>query len=332
MTTGSKKRTLDSFFKAAQPPAPAKKSRISTDSSLLQHHPTYPFGLPQLALDIECGSLPSSIPRPINDKPHLDLLYFQPFFPKDIARSLFDFLRNELFWYRVEYTTKKGGTILSINTPRWTTVFGVDQTACFNETGEVVNVATGAKVFYPTCDPRPIPDCLNWIQTATERATGEKFNICLVNYYASGADSISFHSDDEKFLDPNPAIASFSLGAQRDFLLKHKPPRTGALPEEDHSGPTLKYALASGDMLLMRGETQANWLHSIPKRSGPGANGGRINITFRKARIRAGTENYYHYNVGGGPVFKWDSQLGAMNRWNKAEGKSIENLAATSKE
>lgn len=134
-----------------------------------------------------------------------------------------------------------------------------------------------------------------------------------MNYYASGADSISYHSDDERFLGANPAIASFSLGAQRDFLLKHKPVKCEAAPDKP-----MKFPLASGDMILMRGKTQGNWLHSIPKRSGKNENdGGRINITFRRAMVKGGTENYYNYNVGTGPVYKWDAASREMKVMKK---------------
>jgi len=68
-------------------------------------------------------------------------------------------------------------------------------------------------------------------------------------------------------------------------------------------------------MVLMRGKTQANWLHSIPKRAGPEAGKGRINITFRKAMIKGGTENYYQYNVGTGGVHQWDAKTEKMVPW-----------------
>lgn len=85
--------------------------------------------------------------------------------------------------------------------------------------------------------------------------------------------------------------------------------------------PQLKLSLASGVMVLMRGRTQANWLHSIPKRKDPGVgHKGRINITFRKALVRGGTENYYRYNVGGenAPVFRWHDGAKEMRIWDKA--------------
>lgn len=97
--------------------------------------------------------------------------------------------------------------------------------------------------------------------------------------------------------------------------MKHKP-----IPPNDNAPPPetkpIKLPLASGDLILMRGRTQANWLHSIPKRTGKNADdGGRINITFRRAMIKGGTENYYNYNVGIGPVYKWDNILREMRTW-----------------
>jgi hypothetical protein len=132
-----------------------------------------------------------------------------------------------------------------------------------------------------------------------------------VNYYADGKDSISYHSDDERFLGPEPAIASFSFGAKRDFLMKHKPiaPRAGVGVEEPKA---IKLVLSSGDMVFMRGKTQSQWLHSIPKRAGVDANKGRINITFRKAMVKGGTENYYQYNVGTGGWYRWDTKQEKM--------------------
>lgn len=204
----------------------------------------------------------------------------------------------------------------------------MDETSKFDEDGTVVDAKSGLKVsdkLYDKNPPRPIPKCLDQLRQSTEAATGCKFNFCLVNYYASGADSISFHSDDERFLGPDPAIASFSLGARRDFLMKHKPPPAtsaggaaapAAAPEAASTAKPLKLPLGSGDMVLMRGTTQSRWLHSIPKRTGKNQeDGGRINITFRRAMTRGGTENYYNYNVGHGPVYRWDKGSREMTLW-----------------
>lgn len=139
-----------------------------------------------------------------------------------------------------------------------------------------------------------------------------------MNYYASGADSIAYHSDDERFLGQLPAIASFSLGAKRDFCLKHKPSKSDGNKLSPSSIPVIKLPLDTGNMVLMKGKTQANWLHSIPKRAGRALeDGGRINITFRKALVKGGTANYYNYNVGSGPVYRWDQAAGKMTVWTK---------------
>ena len=330
--------TLDSFII----PPPTKRTRteangeeVSPNSSTQEvssveppketsSHPTYAWPVPHLPPSISdtLNFAPSDEGRIINNEPDLDLIYYQPYIPKDISRPLFDFLRSELFFYRVKYTIKRGPMETQINTPRYTTVFGLDETSRFAPDGSIVDATTGkvlAKDAYPTCKPRPIPECLDLLRRLMENTTGCKFNFALVNYYADGNDSISYHSDDERFLGTNPAIASFTLGARRDFLLRHKK-TAAAHPSE--SKP-MKLPLGSGDMVLMKGKTQSCWEHSIPKRKGGESGLGRINITFRRAMVRGGTANYYKYNVGDGGVFKWDAQRREMVPWKdtkKEEG------------
>lgn len=316
-------RTLDSFLG----PPPTKKSRIEANTELdsvanaepikASKHTTYPFAIPHLPPEIKesLNFAPADEGRIINDQPDLDLVYYQPYIPKDIERTLFEFLRSELFFYRVKYTIKRGPVETQINTPRYTTVFGVDETSRFHDNGELFDATSGRPLPKDAygCKPRPIPKCLNSLRTLTENATGCKFNFALVNYYASGNDSISYHSDDERFLGNEPAIGSFTLGAKRDFLLRHKKTPAGH-PSE--SKP-MKLLLAGGDMILMRGRTQSNWEHSIPKRKSGESDGGRINITFRRAMVKGGTANYYRYNVGDGPAFKWDPIKRDMVLWEK---------------
>ncbi|KAE8153383.1 hypothetical protein BDV25DRAFT_136985 [Aspergillus avenaceus] len=307
-------KRINTYFKSLSPPPKRQKPDTSLPPSTTSTtwHEGYPFPIPDLPGDISdalsegCGLTP---PKTITNHPHLDLLYFQPLIPGNTARELFLFLREELPFYRVKYTIRRGTQETSITTPRFTTVFGVDETSRFSS--EVDTSVSSAKlVDFKTnnvipstkykCTPRPIPNCLRPLLDLVTRLTGMDYNFILVNYYATGDDSISYHSDDERFLGPDPTIASLSLGGKRDFLLKHKP---GV-----QAGP-LKFPLASGDMVVMRGETQKNWLHSVPKRKEAG---GRINITFRKALVPGGTENYYRYNVGDGGVWRWKSDVGEM--------------------
>jgi len=101
------------------------------------------------------------------------------------------------------------------------------------------------------------------------QVTAEKFNGCLLNLYRNGLDRMGWHADDESELDVKSSIASLSVGATRDFCLKH---RQQPLRELLH--------LRSGDLLIMHPECQQEWLHALPPRqrvSEP-----RINLTFRR--------------------------------------------------
>lgn len=115
-------------------------------------------------------------------------------------------------------------------------------------------------------------DELLQLKELIEKTTGESFNSCLLNLYHNGNEGMSWHSDGEKELLKNGAIASLSLGAERKFSFKHK--RTKEI---------VSFQLEHGSLLVMKGETQQNWLHQLPiskKVSSP-----RINLTFRKISI-----------------------------------------------
>lgn len=96
---------------------------------------------------------------------------------------------------------------------------------------------------------------------------------CLLNKYRTGADSMGWHSDNERVYGDAPTIASVSLGAGRDFDLR----ATG------QHGRKMRVALGLGDVLVMRGTTQQHWQHAIPARRGKTVAAGqpRINLTFR---------------------------------------------------
>ncbi len=108
-----------------------------------------------------------------------------------------------------------------------------------------------------------------------EKASGETFNSVLLNLYRDGQDSMGFHADDEPELGARPVIASLSFGAERVMHFRHR---------HDRNLPTRRLPLPDGSLLVMRGDTQANWKHAIPKTRKP--IGPRVNLTFR--RIMAG--------------------------------------------
>jgi len=106
------------------------------------------------------------------------------------------------------------------------------------------------------------------LKALLEEKTNETYNSCLLNLYHTGAEGMGWHSDEEKDLKKDGAIASLSLGAKRKFYFKHK-----------QSKETVSVGLQHGSLLVMKGTTQTHWLHRLPpttKVSEP-----RVNLTFR---------------------------------------------------
>ena len=118
--------------------------------------------------------------------------------------------------------------------------------------------------------PRPWPGALLPIRERLARELGVDFNSVLANLYRDGRDYMGWHSDAEAELGPRPVIASLSLGAVRRFALKSRvDPATKRVIELPH-----------GSLLLMRGQTQRNYRHALPKTARPLSP--RINLTFRR--------------------------------------------------
>ena len=120
-------------------------------------------------------------------------------------------------------------------------------------------------------EPQPWTPLLLQLRGRVESLTGCEFNSVLLNYYRDGNDGMGMHSDDERELGPQPAIASLSLGETRDFVMRHR---------DRDDLETLKMPLPAGSLLLMQGDTQRNWRHGIRKLRR--ACGARLNLTFRR--------------------------------------------------
>jgi alkylated DNA repair dioxygenase AlkB len=106
------------------------------------------------------------------------------------------------------------------------------------------------------------------LKELVEKRTGETFNSCLLNLYHNGDEGMAWHSDDEKTLGENSAIASFSFGAERKFSFKHK-----------QTKEVISMMLEHGSLLVMKGTTQTHWLHCLPKSKR--ITTPRVNLTFR---------------------------------------------------
>lgn len=106
------------------------------------------------------------------------------------------------------------------------------------------------------------------LKALVEQLTQEKFNACLLNLYHSGDEGMAWHSDGERDLKQNAAIASLSFGAERKFSFKHK-----------KSKAKIDLNLAHGSLLVMKDTTQSHWLHRLPPSKR--VTTARINLTFR---------------------------------------------------
>lgn len=106
-----------------------------------------------------------------------------------------------------------------------------------------------------------------------EEKSGETYNSCLLNLYHNGSEGMGWHSDDEKELKKNAAIASVSFGAERKFTFKHK-----------DSKETVSQILAHGSVLVMKDVTQSHWLHRLPPTTR--ITTPRVNLTFRTIELK----------------------------------------------
>lgn len=108
------------------------------------------------------------------------------------------------------------------------------------------------------------------IKNRIEQLCQHSFNCVLINRYRDGKDKMGWHSDNEPELGKNPVIASLSLGAERRFILKHR---------YNTQLGKIEFCLGAGALLIMSGETQHFWQHTVP--SSNRIHDERINLTFR---------------------------------------------------
>lgn len=120
-----------------------------------------------------------------------------------------------------------------------------------------------------TLTPEPWTAELAEIRDRIQAVTGHRFNSVLANLYRDGRDSMGWHADDEPELGEAPRVASFSLGAERDFALRRK----------GESRRAARLALRHNELLIMAPALQHHWQHSLPRRATLEA--ARVNLTFR---------------------------------------------------
>ncbi len=110
---------------------------------------------------------------------------------------------------------------------------------------------------------------LTTLREWVEKVSGNAFNFAFINYYATGKNTIGWHSDDEDDMVSGAPIASLTLGAARDFDF-----RLIADYKVVH-----RIVLEDNMLVLMDAPTNQRWEHALPRRMR--LKDPRINITFR---------------------------------------------------
>jgi alkylated DNA repair dioxygenase AlkB len=131
--------------------------------------------------------------------------------------------------------------------------------------------------FYGEDDPLPDPaldEARRVLDARYRPELGEPLCTAGLCLYRDGADSVAWHGDTSGRRVRQTIVAILSLGNPRVLALR--PVRGG--------GPTLRYPVGHGDLLVMGGTCQRTWQHAVPKTRK--ATGPRISVQFRPAGIR----------------------------------------------
>jgi alkylated DNA repair dioxygenase AlkB len=112
--------------------------------------------------------------------------------------------------------------------------------------------------------PAPLPAMAD----ALSEYYGCDLHAVSANLYRDGRDSVAWHGDRIGRRVPETVVALVSLGSPRRFLLR---PVAG--------GPSRRYEMQPGDLLVLGGTCQRTFQHSVPKcrTAGP-----RISVMFRE--------------------------------------------------
>jgi alkylated DNA repair dioxygenase AlkB len=102
------------------------------------------------------------------------------------------------------------------------------------------------------------------VETWISRRYRVRFGGVALVRYRDEHDGVGFHRDRElRWLD-DTVIGVLTLGAQRPWLMRPITARREAA-EDDDLANAIDIRPATGDLLVMGGRSQADWLHAVPK-------------------------------------------------------------------
>ncbi len=187
------------------------------------------------------------------DQGGVKVVYTPRFTPPELAARLFDSVLAEVAWEqpRVRIFGREHPV------PRWV-AWHADAGCTYRYSG----------LEHPW---RPWTPALQQIRTLVERVHGPQHAV-LANLYEDGSHGIGAHADDENDLTPEAPILIVSLGATRNFVIKHRTSRARYVLSVEH-----------GSLLEMAAQTNTVAVHSVPKTQKPV--GPRISLTFRQMAV-----------------------------------------------
>jgi alkylated DNA repair dioxygenase AlkB len=99
---------------------------------------------------------------------------------------------------------------------------------------------------------------------------GVAYDSLWMNLYRDGRDGTSWHRDHHSCRRSECIVPVLTLGATRRFLIK---PRNG--------GRSVAFRPGTGDLVVMGGRSQQDWVHSVSKE--PGIAEARISVNFQSS-------------------------------------------------
>ncbi|KAF8510133.1 hypothetical protein BU17DRAFT_77747 [Hysterangium stoloniferum] len=199
--------------------------------------------------------------------------------PNEVATHVFEQMKDEVQWQIMHH---HGGEV-----PRLVAVQGQ-----INEDGSV-------PIYRHPSDESPsllpFSKSVSIIREHVEKVLQHPVNHVLIQYYRTGNDYISEHSDKTIDVIPGSKIVNVSLGAERLMVLRTK---KDALIKASENGsnmpgtrPAQRIPLPHNSMFVLGLATNSKWLHGIrqdkrlPVEKSPAEmayEGGRISLTFRQ--------------------------------------------------
>ena len=184
----------------------------------------------------------------------------------------------------------------------------------------------------------PFDETVLALKSEAENIVGHELNHVLIQWYRSGEDSISEHSDKTLDIVRGSSIVNFSLGAKRTMTLRTKRPENQA-GGEDTKRLMQRIHLPHNSVFVLGEETNRFWLHAIRADKRPvqerdeeemASDGERISLTFRNIGTWINEEDGTIW--GQGATGKERSESKKLLVGKKAEEKGEEMIVGFGKE